>query len=969
MAVVENIEVEVSIDKNKVDREFNNLRDDIEWFNKRIASDEASQLALSVSLKEQELRKARTRLRQAIKDENQEAEIEIRTDIQKLSQGLTQARRELRNFARTGEKDVSVLWNLFNSVNDEIKKSRDELNKLWLSGAKLDKVEKSFQDLTNEARNGKISIEQYRKELGKISEEARGSWSALWRVGVSIEDFSKRISPAVIAVTGIWAALGWVTNAVLPLDDAFRKLDARLLNSWRNIDELRDVLLELDNLWFTQLNEGVDIISTLAVETGATNEQIRETALWIANISGIFEKDFNETLRASTALQKTFGLEGSQANDLITRALQESGDTYDDLLDSINEYAAIAADAQIPVERFINTLIEGTRLGIRNTDELADVQREFTLRIRDWSKASREAINELGLDYDKLTNDINSGATTVAQAQTLIANSLLEIEEETTRVQLATDLLGTRYEDNGDIILEVLANVSDEIENLEWATEDLVDESQTGLSNLGREFRELLNLIKETALPVINLLANTLAFVLDKITKLADAVINFGKRIIENNIIIQGAIRLFNRLVDIIWIKTANAFDDAGSEADNLNKKLEETEKALDNLEDAQKKYNKAVEENAGSEIIEKYAKDVEVAEKEVDKLTWSTDKLWDSLNNTWEKWRKSAENIQRAFARADEDQKRRIQEQQRRLERFQNERLRRAERTAQREIQIAKSAQAVLDNQISESKSNIENYASEIESVKDSFKSLRDSAAQDLKSIQEEFENIWFEEGDRIAQRVIEIQNRLSEISKSGGITSENSDEVEKLNQELKLARENTTQARIDEIRNQELLNPTEQIIQEIEAERERLRERKKSIQSQLDAEQERVKKEVLLLEEKTTREKELIEGLGALRVRTEQFITARLSAEAQKQIENIEKVEEATRRLIDLQKQAGLSWSIPSIDSNQTTRNTRGNNNNFTFNISDFSVRSDDDIDVIVDRVSDRIVRDFQNWEKNSF
>ena len=130
MAVTENIEVEVSINKKQVDKEFNDLKDDIKGFKKRLASDEASQLALNVSLKEQELRKARVTLRKAIKEENSEAEIEIRTNITKLSQGLTGAKRELRNFTRTGEKDVSVLGKLFDSTNDEIRQTREELKRL-----------------------------------------------------------------------------------------------------------------------------------------------------------------------------------------------------------------------------------------------------------------------------------------------------------------------------------------------------------------------------------------------------------------------------------------------------------------------------------------------------------------------------------------------------------------------------------------------------------------------------------------------------------------------------------------------------------------------------------------------------------------------------------------------------------------------------------------------------------------------
>lgn len=66
-------------------------------------------MSVNVANIEKDIREARQRLRQAIDAGDADAEIQIRADISRLGQNLTQARRELRNFARTGEKEVSVL--------------------------------------------------------------------------------------------------------------------------------------------------------------------------------------------------------------------------------------------------------------------------------------------------------------------------------------------------------------------------------------------------------------------------------------------------------------------------------------------------------------------------------------------------------------------------------------------------------------------------------------------------------------------------------------------------------------------------------------------------------------------------------------------------------------------------------------------------------------------------------------------
>lgn len=69
-------------------------------------------------------------LKQAVKEGDANGEIKLRADISRLQQQITQAGRELRNFARTGEADVSVLGKLFDSVNASVDRTRQEILKL-----------------------------------------------------------------------------------------------------------------------------------------------------------------------------------------------------------------------------------------------------------------------------------------------------------------------------------------------------------------------------------------------------------------------------------------------------------------------------------------------------------------------------------------------------------------------------------------------------------------------------------------------------------------------------------------------------------------------------------------------------------------------------------------------------------------------------------------------------------------------
>lgn len=53
---------------------------------------------------------------QAKKSGDFDLQVKVNADISILQNQLTQAQRELRNFARTGEKDMSVLGKNFASV-------------------------------------------------------------------------------------------------------------------------------------------------------------------------------------------------------------------------------------------------------------------------------------------------------------------------------------------------------------------------------------------------------------------------------------------------------------------------------------------------------------------------------------------------------------------------------------------------------------------------------------------------------------------------------------------------------------------------------------------------------------------------------------------------------------------------------------------------------------------------------------
>jgi len=164
--MAEKIEFDLWIDTSWAKKKINWLRDDLEWFKKRIESEEAIKLSLDASKIDLQVEELKKKLRKAKAEWDQFAIIEIKAETKRLWLELTSANWQLRNFAKTGEKDVSVLGKMFNSVNDNIEKSRQTLIKFWESTAWLDKIEKEIKEQKKLEKKYQ-QLEKYLYQLSK----------------------------------------------------------------------------------------------------------------------------------------------------------------------------------------------------------------------------------------------------------------------------------------------------------------------------------------------------------------------------------------------------------------------------------------------------------------------------------------------------------------------------------------------------------------------------------------------------------------------------------------------------------------------------------------------------------------------------------------------------------------------------------------------------------------------------------
>ena len=252
---VEKIEVVIEA-KNNVKTWLSQAKDDIDWFQKRIKSETAIEMSVKLAELRSQLQKARSDLKEAIKQWNKEAEIQIRVDVETLSKEITQANRELNNFLRTGQKDISVLGKLFDSVNQNISKTRDLLSSMWNKSA-LNKFNTEVNNLDIQLKKWNITNEQYNQSITSISENAIKSSS--WLIG-----FWK----AVASLFAFWV----VTDFFKRSADNFIKFEAGLARI-NTVARLSKTDLEWLGQWIQGISERLPV----------TNQELLDTAFNIAS--------------------------------------------------------------------------------------------------------------------------------------------------------------------------------------------------------------------------------------------------------------------------------------------------------------------------------------------------------------------------------------------------------------------------------------------------------------------------------------------------------------------------------------------------------------------------------------------------------------------------------------------------------------------------------------------------------------
>lgn len=335
--------------------------------------------------------------------------------------------------------------------------------------------------ITSDTKGLEKGLDSAKKGLGGLGDVAGKAGLAM----------GAGFAAAGVAVAGAAAVVGkaWfdaASDAGQSVDD----LQAKLGISAEAAQHLGDIGMEVfKNNWGESIGDATDAVGqfTKAFDFDIPKDQLQTVVEQGFAVQQAFDFPIEEQSRALSVLSANFtdvAADGTKALDMVTQLMQTGDANADDLLETIGEYSPLFDQLGFTSEEFFGILQSGLAAGARDTDFVADLFKEFGIRIADGSKSTQEALDALNLGH--ITEQLRTGAIDGSDAWAMVHDAIAAIEDPIKKNELGVALMGTKFEDLGQEVVDALS--TEPMRDFEGAALEAGDNMNR---NLGSAFESL----------------------------------------------------------------------------------------------------------------------------------------------------------------------------------------------------------------------------------------------------------------------------------------------------------------------------------------------------------------------------------------------------------------------------------------------------------------------------------------------
>lgn len=228
--------------------------------------------------------------------------------------------------------------------------------------------------------------------------------------------------------------------------------------------------------WFYDYNQGIAEATRLTHEfTGLTGDELVSVRNEIQAIADTMGKDYKDTLSTVDALMANYGLTAQQSMKVVEDGFASGADLSGDMLNKIQQYAPTFHDAGISADQMV-AILQQTRSGIFS-DKGLDIITMASKRIREMSTGTRSALEGIGIDVNKVQDDLASGARSTFDVVQEISTKMKNFGADSQQVgSVLKDVFGRQGADAGIKLIEQLDTMSTSLDEVkkqtgEWGKE------------------------------------------------------------------------------------------------------------------------------------------------------------------------------------------------------------------------------------------------------------------------------------------------------------------------------------------------------------------------------------------------------------------------------------------------------------------------------------------------------------------
>ena len=424
------------------------------------AKNRADELAAAINRQ----KTARRELLKAQKDANREFGAES-----EQAQRAAAALNDNANVTKALRRELNVFNRVVRTGGDSLDAQRANLARLNLAydsfKVGVDGTEDELSDL--------------REEIQKLDSAIKGNEESTGRFQRSVGDYSKAFRDAftgnIPVLANFQTLLAGPVGIITALVTGIGALGVKLFEMSGAIAQAK---LQTEQL--TQAS------GDYALVVAAQGQAIEE----------VYGVELPEALTAANTLTQELGGSIAENTEALGNAAALTGDRFGEVLDIVREYPGQFRELNIGAKDFLAIATQQVQDGIYS-DKGVDALKEGLLRLREMPKATRDALNTIGVSGEEIQQRIQDGSSTLFEELQNVSSEIAKLDPQAEATgKVIANVFGGPGEDAGIRYIASLQDINLNFEDLTGnateAQQQLIRQQEAAAS-LNRSFNFLLD--------------------------------------------------------------------------------------------------------------------------------------------------------------------------------------------------------------------------------------------------------------------------------------------------------------------------------------------------------------------------------------------------------------------------------------------------------------------------------------------